>query len=46
MRDKLIHDYVSVNYEIVWETVTVDVPALIPQIEDVRRSLNMQGDEE
>ncbi|MEX2187693.1 MAG: DUF86 domain-containing protein [Pirellulales bacterium] len=36
MRDKLIHDYVSVNYEIVWETITADIPPLIPRIEAVR----------
>jgi uncharacterized protein with HEPN domain len=37
MRDKLIHDYVSVNYEIVWETITADIPPLIPMIEAVRK---------
>lgn len=40
MRDKLIHDYVNVNYEIVWETITVDIPLLIPQIEEARASLD------
>jgi uncharacterized protein with HEPN domain len=33
IRDKLIHDYVSVNLEIVWKTVVEDLPALIPEIE-------------
>lgn len=46
MRDKLIHDYVSVNYEIVWETVTVDIPLLTLQIEDVRDSIDAHRGEE
>ena len=33
IRDKLIHDYVSVNLEIVWNTVMKDLPTLVPQIE-------------
>lgn len=35
IRDKLIHDYISVNLEIVWKTVTDDLPGLVPQIERV-----------
>lgn len=35
IRDKLIHDYVTVNLEVVWRTVTEDVPALLPQIRRV-----------
>jgi uncharacterized protein with HEPN domain len=30
MRDKLIHNYVSVNPEIVWRSVTEDLPPLVP----------------
>jgi uncharacterized protein with HEPN domain len=30
IRDKLIHDYVSVNNEVVWKTVREDLPGLIP----------------
>ncbi len=33
MRDKLIHDYFNVDLDTVWETVKVDIPALIPEIE-------------
>lgn len=29
MRDKLIHDYVNVNLEVVWRTVTEDLPPLL-----------------
>jgi uncharacterized protein with HEPN domain len=28
MRDKLIHDYFGVDYEIVWDAVTVKIPEL------------------
>ena len=26
IRDKLVHDYVSVNLEVVWKTITEDLP--------------------
>lgn len=35
IRDKLIHDYVSVNLEVVWRTLTEDLPPLLPLIERV-----------
>jgi uncharacterized protein with HEPN domain len=35
IRDKLIHDYVTVNQEIVWRTVKEDLPGLIPAIERI-----------
>jgi uncharacterized protein with HEPN domain len=35
IRDKLIHDYVSVDPEIVWRTVAEDLPPIIPKIEHV-----------
>lgn len=35
IRDKLIHDYVNVNLEVVWKTVTEDLPPLLPQIQRV-----------
>ena len=35
IRDKLIHDYVSVNWEIVWRTVKEDLPPLIPALEAI-----------
>jgi uncharacterized protein with HEPN domain len=35
MRDKLIHDYVSVNVDIVWKTVHDDLPPLLPLIDNV-----------
>ena len=35
IRDKLIHDYTSVNLAIVWKTVMEDLPGLLPQIERI-----------
>src|SRR5687768_4307784 len=35
IRDKLIHDYVSVNLDIVWKTVQEDLSSLEPLIERV-----------
>lgn len=35
MRDKLIHDYMGVNYLIVWDVAKNIIPILIPQIEEV-----------
>ncbi len=33
MRDKLIHDYMGVNYKIVWDVAITKVPKLIEEIE-------------
>jgi uncharacterized protein with HEPN domain len=35
MRDKLIHDYMGVNYSIVWDVVKNFIPVLKQQIEDI-----------
>ena len=28
MRDKLIHDYIEVDFKMVWNTATIDIPEL------------------
>ena len=38
MRDKLIHDYAEVDYDIVWNTVTRKIPELKVQIEKILTS--------
>jgi uncharacterized protein with HEPN domain len=43
IRDKLIHDYENVNLGIVWKAVTEDLPALVPQIEQVL--IDLEADE-
>lgn len=35
MRDKLIHDYFAVDYDIVWDVVTNKIPALVRDIEQI-----------
>jgi len=35
MRDKLIHDYMGVNYIIVWDVAVNIIPQLTVQIEDI-----------
>ena len=42
MRDKLIHFYFGVDMEIVWETVKVRIPELVPLIEDVLNDMEQQ----
>jgi uncharacterized protein with HEPN domain len=31
MRNRLIHAYFDINTEIIWQTVTQEIPALLPQ---------------
>jgi len=35
MRDRLIHGYFGVDYDIVWDVVTNKIPALRQQIEEL-----------
>lgn len=45
MRDKLIHDYFDVDLDTVWETVKVDIPALIPEIKTIIHQLEKEEEE-
>ena len=36
MRHKVVHDYLGVDEDIVWQVVTVDLPPLIVSLETVR----------
>ena len=38
MRDKLVHDYMGVNYFIVWDVAKNIIPTLIIQIQDILKS--------
>ena len=40
MRDRLIHGYFGVDYDVVWDAVTNKVPALHQEIEGILRSEN------
>ncbi len=35
MRDRLIHDYIGVNYLIVWDVVKNKIPELFDQIQEI-----------
>ena len=35
MRDRLIHNYLGVDYDIVWDVVTTKVPTLRREIESI-----------
>lgn len=35
MRDRLIHDYMGINYSIVWDVVKNKIPELHPQILEI-----------
>ncbi|MFH1882864.1 MAG: DUF86 domain-containing protein [Planctomycetota bacterium] len=35
IRDRLIHGYFDINLDVVWETVTEDLPPLIAQLEKI-----------
>ena len=39
MRDRLIHDYIGVNYSIVWDVLQNKIPELQQQIQKVLSSL-------
>ncbi|MFI5134776.1 MAG: DUF86 domain-containing protein [Chitinophagales bacterium] len=39
MRDFLIHDYLEVNYKIVWDTMKEDIPELEKQIKNLKKKL-------
>jgi|SRR3989339_989183 len=38
MRDRLIHNYFGVDYEIVWDVVADKIPALHKQIQDLLKA--------
>ena len=35
MRDRLAHGYFDVDLDVVWQTVTIDLPPLIAQLEQI-----------
>jgi uncharacterized protein with HEPN domain len=45
MRDKLIHDYVGINYTIVWDVIKNKIPEIKPTIKRIiDNELNKQPD--
>jgi uncharacterized protein with HEPN domain len=42
MRDKLIHDYVGVSLEVIWQTVKEDIPAVRPELIDMLEKIQVE----
>jgi len=42
MRDKIIHSYFVVDYEVVWKTIKERLPEIKPKIEDILQELKNQ----
>ncbi len=38
MRDKLIHDYIGIDYAIVWDVITTKIPELHDQIIEILKN--------
>ncbi len=39
MRDRVVHGYFGVDYDILWNTVTEDIPLLLPEMRRVVRAM-------
>jgi uncharacterized protein with HEPN domain len=35
MRHKIVHDYLTVDFDLVWDVATVEVPSLLPKLESL-----------
>jgi len=35
LRDRIVHDYFGIDYEVVWDVIENDLPALLPVIEAI-----------
>ena len=44
MRNRLIHGYDFLDYDILWQTVTEDLPTLIHELEDIVAGLPGKGE--
>jgi len=36
MRDKLIHDYLGVDIEVIWKTIELDLPILLKELKKIK----------
>ncbi|MCA9887986.1 MAG: DUF86 domain-containing protein, partial [Anaerolineae bacterium] len=46
MRNRLIHGYFSIDYQIVWDTAMQDLPAVIRSLSQIIKSMNQTDLEE
>jgi uncharacterized protein with HEPN domain len=45
MRDKCIHDYVAVDFDVVWTAVKTELPQIRTQVKDLLESAKKSGKE-
>ena len=45
MRDRLIHDYLGIDYEIIWDVIIHKVPELKIQLEAILEQESKKADE-
>ncbi len=43
MRNRLIHAYFDIDYDIVWQALMHEIPKLIPELEKLIISLEKEG---
>ena len=41
MRHRIVHDYMRVDEDVLWEVVSKDLPALLPLLEKI--NIDMEG---
>lgn len=46
MRNRLVHAYFAIDYDVAWATITVAIPDLLEQIEIISFDENDTGDDE
>jgi uncharacterized protein with HEPN domain len=46
MRDKLMHGYFGIKYDIVWETIKIRLPELKPLIKEVLKQMDKEIENE
>jgi uncharacterized protein with HEPN domain len=39
VRDKLIHQYFGINFAIVWKIVREELPPLLPQLDEILKTM-------
>lgn len=35
MRHKIVHDYLTIDFDLVWDVVSVEIPKLLPELESL-----------
>src|SRR5258706_14473023 len=43
MRNRIIHDYTNINYDILWDTITLHIPPLVAELDHAIALLTRSG---